>query len=144
MVIELGALLERVTVHVAVAPELSDDGEQTKELSEAGANSEIEAVRETPLSDAVTTAVLFVVRVPAPAVKLAADCPALTATDAGIVSNVLLSDNVMVVAAETAREIVTVHVELPPETREAGEHASEVKVGGLLEAIWTTPPVAKT
>ena len=144
MVIELGALLERVTVHVAVAPELSDDGEQTKELSEAGANSEIEAVRETPLSDAVTTAVLFVVRVPARAVRLAADCPALTVTDVGIVSNVLLSDNVMVVAAETARDIVTVHVELPPETREAGEHASEVKAGGPLEATWTTPPVAKT
>ena len=70
---EPGAALERVAVHVALAPEPIDDGEQTRELSVAGANNDIEAVRETPLSDAVITAVLFVVSVPARAVNVAAD-----------------------------------------------------------------------
>ena len=69
----LEAALENVTVQVDAAPELRVEGEQANEVRVTGLLSVIVAVFETPLSVAVTTAELSVVRVPAVAANVAVD-----------------------------------------------------------------------
>src|SRR5262249_54050708 len=65
----LEAALDRVTVQVDEAPEARVEGEQASEVSDAGTLRAIVAVRETPLSVAVTIAELSAEKLPALAVN---------------------------------------------------------------------------
>ena len=68
--------------------------------------------------------------------------PDATVTDAGTVSEALLSDTVTIVAAVAAFDSVTVQVLLAEELRLVGEHASEVSVAGatrLMDTVWEEP-----
>ena len=90
------------------------------------------------MSEAVTTAVLSEVRVPAVTPKEAVDEAAATVTEEGVVRLVLLSEMTTEVAVETALESVTVQVAGPPELREEGEQEREVRVGSetrLMEEL---------
>ena len=79
---------------------------------------------------------------PAVAVKVAVVAPDATVTDAGTVSDALLSDSVTVVTAVAAFDSVTVQVLLAAEFRLVGEHVSDVSVTGatrLMVAVCDTP-----
>ena len=58
--------------------------------------------------------------------KLAVIAPVATVTDAGTVRALLLSETVTV--APLFDDNATVHVEVPPETTDAGEHCNAVMV----------------
>ena len=83
--------------------------------------------------------------VPAFTVKLPVVLPAATAAEAGVVSDVLLSESVTLMPpAGAAADKPTVHVELPPDTTLVGEHARLETTGS--ETLWTemVPPLAET
>jgi len=69
----LEAALERVTVQVAELLEARVEGEQAREVSVAGEERVMEAVRETPLRVAVTVAEPSAVSVPVVAENVAVD-----------------------------------------------------------------------
>ena len=71
--------------------------------------------------------------VPAVAAKVAVVLPDPTVTEAGTVSAAALSDNVTV--APPVFDTVTVHVELPPDPRLAGTHASPLSTTGATSEI---------
>jgi hypothetical protein len=123
-----GAAALSVTVQLLVAPEDRVVGLHWSAESEAeGAVSAIEAVLETPLSVAVTTAVWLADIVPATALNVALVLAAGIVTEAGTLSRVLLSDSVTVVPPAGAGPLnVAVHVLAPPEARVAGLHCSDV------------------
>ena len=80
--------------------------------------------------------------VPAVAVNVAVVELAATVTDAGTVSNALLSDTVTVVAAVAAFDSVIVHVLLADELTLVGVHTSDVRSTGatrLMLAVWVAP-----
>jgi hypothetical protein len=80
--------------------------------------------------------------VPAVATKLPVVAPAGTVTDAGVVSAVLLSDNVTAVPpVGAACEMVTVHVELPPDRIEDGVQVMLETVGSISWPTVIVPPV---
>jgi hypothetical protein len=84
-------------------------------------------VSETPLDDAVTTAVWALVTVPALAVKLTELEPEAIVTDAGTLSVLALLESATVTPAEPAGpDTVTVQAAVPPELRLAGVQVSEV------------------
>ena len=84
-----------------------------------------------PFRFTVWFTVWFAVTVPAVAVKLPVVAPATTVTEAGIVSAALLFEIVTALPpVGAAAEIITVHVEVAPDTTVAGEHATEDTVGG--------------
>jgi hypothetical protein len=60
--------------------------------------------------------------VPAVATKLPVAAPAATVTEAGVVSKLLLSETVTTVLLDGACDSVTVHVDVPPDVIEVGEH----------------------
>jgi len=83
--------------------------------------------------------------VPAVTIKLPVVAPAAIVTDDGIVSAALLSEIATAVAPEGAAvEIVTVHVEVAPDTTVAGEHATAetAVITGIVTLM--LPPVADT
>jgi len=82
-----------MTVQVVEAPELTLVGLQAREVTSMGATRVKLAVLEAPFSVAVTVADCVVVIVPAVAAKVAEVTPAATATDAGTVSEALLSES---------------------------------------------------
>jgi hypothetical protein len=125
-----------VTVHVEAAPELRLVGLHESALTVVGATSEIDAVLELPLYDAVTTAVWLVVIVPAVAEKLAEVAPEATVTDAGTESAVVMLESVTAIPPEPAAcESVTVHVETTPELRLVGLHESALTVVGTSDTF---------
>ena len=65
--------MERVTVQVAELLEERVEGEQAREVRVTGAERVMEAVRETPLREAVTVADPSAVRVPVVAENVAVD-----------------------------------------------------------------------
>ena len=80
--------------------------------------------------------------VPAVTVNVAEVAPAPMVTDAGVVSNELLSDSVTVVLAVAALLNVTVQVLAALEPRVVGVHASEESVTAaarLIVAVFETP-----
>ena len=82
-----------------------------------------EAVVELPFNDAVTIAVWLVGTVPALALKLAAEDPAGTITDAGMLMAVLLLESATEEPpAGAAFDTVTVQAEVPPEATLVGVH----------------------
>jgi hypothetical protein len=84
----------------------------------AEASKSMEAVRDVPLHDAVTTAVCPLDTVPALAVKLATLEPAATVTDDGTLSDGELLDTTTAAPPELAGpERLTVQVAVPPDVR---------------------------
>ncbi len=114
------AELDSVTVHVEVPPAARLVGVQDKEPTKTGATSDI-VICELPLYEAVTTAIWFVVNVPAVAIKFASVAPAATFTVAGTVSAAALLDSVTVIPPELAAcDRVTVQAAVAPGVRLAG------------------------
>jgi hypothetical protein len=75
------------------------------------------------------------------ALNVALVLPAATVTDGGVVTAAWLSDSATVAPpVGAAFESVTVHVDVPGETIDAGVHASDASVAGI--AIAMAPPVA--
>jgi len=79
--------------------------------------------------------------VPAVTVKVAVVLEAATATEAGVVSRLLLSESVTVVLLVGAALKVTVQVLLALEASEVGLQAREVMVGVTTAAAVTVPAV---
>ncbi|MBV6465992.1 MAG: hypothetical protein PGMFKBFP_01289 [Anaerolineales bacterium] len=131
------AAFDRLTVHVADAPDPREDGVHASEVSTAGLTRLNDVDTRTPFNEAVTVAVPSAVTVPAVAEKLPLDAPAATVTDAGTVRLALLSDTATVVFAVAAFDRLTVHVADAPDPREDGVHASEVNTAGLTRVTAT-------
>ncbi len=128
------AACDSVTVHADVPLEFRLVGLQDSWLTVVDASSEIDAVLELPLYEAVTTAVCVAVNVPAVAVKFADVAPDATVTDAGTVNAVSLLDSVTAAPPVPAACVrVTVHVEVPPVPRLAG-----------LQDTWLTAVAARS
>ncbi len=125
------AAFDNTTVHVADAPDPSEEGVHDSDVKDTGLTSDTVADCVTPLSDAVTVTVLSVVNVPAVAAKFASAAPAATVTDAGTARLALLSDTATTVFAVTAFDKLTVHVADAPDPNEEGVHANEVNDAGL-------------
>jgi hypothetical protein len=97
-----------------------------------------------PLYVAVTAAVWLVEIVPAVAVKLAVLEPLETVTDAGTLSVAALLVSVTAAPpAPAAIDSVTTQVDVPPELRLVGAHASDVKAGDVDTSarvcVWELP-----
>jgi hypothetical protein len=76
------------------------------------------------------------------AIKLAVVAPAATVNDAGTVSAVLFDDSdTAVPPVGAACEIVTVHVELPPDATEVGVQVNPVIVVGGGVTVTDAVPV---
>jgi hypothetical protein len=91
------------------------------------ASKSIEAVRDVPFHDAVTTAVCPPDTVPALAVKLATLDPAATVTDDGTLSDGELLDSTTMTPLEPAGlASVTVQVAVPPDVRLFGVQESRL------------------
>ncbi len=127
----LETALDKVTVHVDELPDTTVDGETCSDVNSAALTSDSVDVRDTPFNDAVTTAVLSAVNVPAVAVNVAPEAPAATITDAGAVRLVLLSDTATAVLATAAFDNPTVHMAEAPDPNEAGVHDSDVNSAAL-------------
>src|SRR5690348_9302845 len=94
------------------------------------ATNEILAVFVAPFRTAVTVAVELAVIVPAVALNVAEDAPDCTVTDTGAASAAESSETATVIADVAVPLSATVHVEIPPEFRLEGAHASDESVGG--------------
>lgn len=115
----VGAAALSVTVQVLLALEVNAWGVQVRLLKVTGAVKAIEALVEVPLAVAVTVTVLAVVTVEAVTVNVAVLLAAATVTEAGVVSNELLSASVTTVPPVGATALsVTVHVLLALEARD--------------------------
>ena len=97
------------------------------------------AVCKLPFKVAVTLTLWFVVRVPAVAMKVAELDPADTATDAGMVSRALLSDNVTVVLEETAWFRLAVQEVEAPEATVPGLQLNHVRLSGTPLMLMVPP-----
>jgi hypothetical protein len=67
---------------------------------------------------------------------------AATVTEDGVVNKELLSERLTVVLLDGACESVTVHVEVPPDGTEVGEHCNDVIVG-VADGVRLTEVVAE-
>jgi hypothetical protein len=134
------AALDKVTVHVALAPDPRLAGLHVNPLNNAGAVSEIAVVCGLPFSVAVTVAVWLLAIVPAVAVKVAAVLPDPTVTAAGTVNAVMLQDKETTApptGAGASNE--TVHVSDPPVLNDTGTQLSALTTTGTV--IATPRPV---
>jgi hypothetical protein len=131
----IGAAPEIVTVHVELVPDTTEVGVQLKPVTVAAGGVTItDPFAELPFSEAITATAWFAVTVPADTVKVPAVAPGVTITDAGVVNTVLLSEIVTVIPPiGAAAEIITVHVELPPDAIDVGVQVSPVTIvaGGV-------------
>jgi len=133
------AAADNATVQVEVAPVARLAGTQDSELKTTGANSETEAVWETPLKVAVTTAVWLLEMVPAVAVKVALEEPAATATEPGTArAATLLESDTAAPPDAAAADNATVQVDVAPVARLAGTQDNEFKTGANSESetVW--------
>ncbi len=127
---------DSVTEQADVPPEPRLAGVHVTRLTIVGAASRIDAVCELPLYVAVTTAVWLVVMAPAVAAKFAEVEPLTTITDPGTVSVAALLVSVTdTPPAPAAFDKITVQVEVAPELRFVGAHASNVKAGGVDTSV---------
>jgi hypothetical protein len=104
--------------------------------------SETDAVFETPLNVAVTTAVCADVMVPAVIWKVALEAEVATATEAGVVSKVLLSVTAMDRVCIAIELRATVQTAAALEATDVGEHTSDVSDEGsvkLIETVFDVP-----
>ena len=143
----VGAAAERVTVHVELPPEAIVPGVHPNDVTIVVADgvTVTKVVFELPFSDAAKVTAWFAVTVPAVAVKLAVVAPPATVPDVGTVSAVLLPEmDTVVPPVGAACEIVTVQVDLLPETIVAGVHTNDVTVAvvvgvTVMEAVFELP-----
>jgi len=106
------------------------------------ATSATDAVLETPFNVAVTTAVCADVMVPAVIWKVALEAEVATATEAGVVSKVLLSVSAMDRFCVAIELRATVQTAAALEARDVGEHTSDVSDEGsvkLIEIVFDVP-----
>ena len=133
----------RVTMHVVDALELTLVGLQAKAVTSMGATRVKVAVWEAPFSVAVTVTDWVVVRVAAVAVKVAEVALAGTVTDAGTVSEALLSERATTVPPVWADWFrVTMHVVDALELTLVGLQAKAVTSMGATRvkvAVWEAP-----
>ncbi len=124
------AACDSVTVQADVPPKLKLVGLHDTRLTVVfGTTSEIDAVLELPLYEAVTTADWLAVIVPAVAVKLADIAPDATFTEEGTVSAATLLDRVTVIPLEPAAcDSVTMQADAPPELKPVGLHDTRLTV----------------
>lgn len=139
----VGAAALRVTVQEVVPPAVTEAGIQERLLGMGSGVTVTEAVLEVPLPVAVTVTAVLVETAPAVAKNEALVDPAATVTEAGTESAVLLPESVTVKPPVGAAPVnVTVHVEAPFETTDAGEQASWLSVttgaGDEMEIPLTT------
>jgi hypothetical protein len=137
----VGAGALAVTVHALLAPDVSDVGAQTSEVTVTRGARVMEAVFELPFSAAVTTAVWALVTVPAVAVKEAVVAAAATVTLAGTVRLALLLVRATGEPPVGAGPLkVTVQALVPGPVNEAG---LQVRLLTVAAGTVTTPPVAE-
>ncbi|MCZ2147257.1 MAG: hypothetical protein LC126_05730 [Bryobacterales bacterium] len=122
---------DKLTVHVADAPDPNDVGVHTSDVNTAGLTSDNDVDTRTPFNEAFNVTVPSAVTVPAVAVKLPLDAPAATVTDVGTVRLALLSDTATAVFTVTAFDKLTVHVADAPDPNDVGVHTSDVNTAGL-------------
>jgi hypothetical protein len=133
-------VFDRVTVHVAFAPDPRLVGLHVSPLTTVAVASEIAAVCVLPFSFAVTVAVWSLVIVPAVAMNVAVVLPDPTVTEAGTVNAAALLDKETTAppaGAEAFSEAV--HVANPPEPRDAGAQLTALRVGSGAVPV-TMPP----
>jgi hypothetical protein len=135
------AALVKVTVQVELAPVPTLAGLHDTPLTSGGFTSAMLAVFELEPRVAVTVAVWSLVTVPAVAMKFAEALPDATVTDAGTESAPTLLDNTTEdPPAGAATSSVTLHVELPPDPKEAGVQLNAFKTGCTgMEAVIVPP-----
>lgn len=120
-----GAALFSVTVQELVPPDASEAGLQLNATGVAGTRRLNDAVAEEPLKLAVITAVLGAVTAAAVAAKVAVLLPAATVTEAGTVTELLLSERVTTVPPVGAAPVkITVHVAVAAPVSDAGVQLS--------------------
>jgi hypothetical protein len=129
-------------------PEASAVVEPTPSLkaypAERPASMVNDAVLELPLSVAVMVTGWSDVAAPAVAVKFAVVAPAATVADAGTVSAALLSEIATAVPPAGADcDMVTVQVEVLPESTVVGVHCSAVKLIVVVDGVIVTEAVAE-
>jgi hypothetical protein len=126
----LGAALVKLTVQVACADGSTLPG-QASEDNCAGAATVSEEVRETPLIEAVTTAVVSVVTEAVLAVNVAPADPAGTSTEAGTVRLALLLESPTLMAVEAALLRFTVQETAAPEATLDGQVTEDNEAGAV-------------
>jgi hypothetical protein len=138
-----GATLFRVKVQVVAAPDETVAGEQLSVEGTIGATRLSVAVAVVLLRLALSTAVLSTVMVDTEAVKLAVEAPAVTVTEAGVVTRALLSERAMTIPPKGAGPFsATVHAVDEAETSEVGVQVSELGVSvsvKLIEEVFVLP-----
>ena len=129
-----GAVCERVTVHVDVAPAARLDGEHTKEVMAVPVKRDKVALCVLLLKVPLTAAVLSALTVPTLAINVDVAAPAGTVRDAGTVKVVLLLDNdTSTPPAGAGCDKLTVQVEVAPVPRPVGLHMREVITRGAAK-----------
>jgi hypothetical protein len=124
-----------VTVQFVTQPGFRVAGLHDRLLMDVGVSSEIEAVCELLLYDAVTAAVWAVVMVPAVAVKFADVAPDATVAVGGTVNAArLLESETVIPPVPAACESVTVHAAIPPALRLEGLHETRLTVVGATSS----------
>jgi len=135
-----GAALFRVTVQMLTPPDWSVAGLQVKPVGRIEGKSRREKLAEDPFRLAVMVAVLAVATAEVATVNAADWAPAVTVTEAGVVTEALLSDRLTSVPPAGAAPVkVTVHVDAAPPVTDAG---LQLKEDTSMEAgTVTTPPL---
>jgi hypothetical protein len=139
-----GAAALRVTVHVALPPEATVAGTQTKAEGTIGAIRLSEALAARPSRLAVSATVLSTATLATDAAKLAEEAPAATVTEAGIVAKALPLDSATTrppSGADPSR--VTMQSALPVPVNEEGVQLKLDKPTGISAGIVTRPPAAE-
>jgi hypothetical protein len=125
-----------VTVQALVDPETTEAGEQLRVEGTIGATRLRVALVVLLFKLAVIIAALSTDTADTVAAKTALVAPAATLTEAGIVTNALLSESATTAPPVGARLLkVTVQEAVVPEPRVAGVHANEVSVTGGVRLI---------
>lgn len=138
----VGAAILRVTVQLLTPLEASVAGLHVNAVGTAEARSPSEKATEAPFRLAVMVAVLAALTAEAVAAKPAVLLPAVTVTDAGVVTDALLSDRVTSAPPVGAAPVrVTVHVAAAGPLTDAG---LQLKADTSTECgTVTRPPVAE-
>ena len=133
MVAAAPAVFDKVTVHVATAPDIKFTGLHVKLLTTVG-TSEIAAVCVLPFNVAVMVAVWLAAIVPAVAVNVAVGAPSTpTAIETGTVNAATLLDSVTV--APPVLDTVAVQMALALDPRLVGVHVNPVSNTGAISEI---------
>ena len=136
----VGEALFSVTVHVLTPPDWSVAGLHINPVGRTAGKSFSEKVAKDPLRPAETDAVVAVATAEVGATNVAVLLPAATVTEAGVVTEVLLSDRATTTPPAGAGPVkVTVHVDGDPPVTDAGlQLKADTSTG---DGTVTTPPL---